>query len=441
MPDTFDYSAFDIRRPRGANALDSLAMFYQRSLYKEAVYPIDEPPALDLWYDKTLYGKIDRVQNTIIPEDRRIVPVPSSKSTRVYAFDFVGLALEDFIQHMNSVDINGGLSSFGSGDLRNIEAQIGWVCPQKIYSQYVGNLYQGLVRYYLKRQDVELHQFSSFVPIMKNFLKQSAKVLPVTMTNALLTTVVSSQISGLSIKIVAYDSGDDALKADKFVNNPNFSYYRKAAKKFGLIVNKNSPWILTADLFSPAIMKYISLANRVGLTPGGTITKTNFFPRYYNLTCLKDISNIKKMFVNFYNRYIETSPFYEIEKEPTPQCPHTIRVEHITRAEATMEYLDSFMTDFDWLDFYIELREIEAGGTPLKLNYVKRIARDIYEISPRSNLSRLLNAVIYVNRMYRKYLYDPAHMNLLIQNQLTDQAEGATISTSRTNAMGGTGAY
>ena len=106
-----------------------------------------------------------------------------------------------------------------------------------------------------------------------------------------------------------------------------------------------------------------------------------------------------------------------------------------------MEYLDSFMTDFDWLDFYIELREIEAGGTPLKLNYVKRIARDIYEISPRSNLSRLLNAVIYVNRMYRKYLYDPAHMNLLIQNQLTDQAEGATISTSRTNAMGGTGAY
>jgi len=436
MPDTFDYSEFDIRKPGGTNALDSLAMFYQRSLYREAVYPDDGPPSLDLWYDKTLYGKVDRVQNTVIVKDRRIVPVPSSKSTRVYAFDFVGAAFEDFIQHINSVDINGGLSSFGSGDLRNIEAQIGWVCPQKIYSQYIGSLYQGLVRYYLERQDVELRDFSSFVPIMKNFLKQSAKVLPVTMTNALLTTVVSSQISGLSIKIAAYDSAEDLLKSDKFINNPNFSYYRAAAKKFGFIVNKNSPWILTADLFSPAIMKYVSRAPR-----GGGTTKRNFFSRYYELTCLRDISNIKKMFVNFYNRYIEASPFYEIEKEPTPQCPHTIRVEHITRTEATMGYLDSFMTDLDWLDFYIELREIEAGGTPLKLNYVKRIARDIYEISPRSNLSRLLNAVIYVNRMYRKYLYDPAHMNLLIQNQLTDQAEGATISTSRTNAMGGTGAY
>ena len=90
---------------------------------------------------------------------------------------------------------------------------------------------------------------------------------------------------------------------------------------------------------------------------------------------------LKKMFVNFYNQYIEVQPYFEKKTIASPNCPYKTNVTLIERISATTEELDTLMTDFDWIDFYIELREIEAGGTPLKRKYMKRATRDRYEIS------------------------------------------------------------
>ena len=36
---TFDYTEEDLENPTGRNSLSSRAMFFQRSLYKEVIYP------------------------------------------------------------------------------------------------------------------------------------------------------------------------------------------------------------------------------------------------------------------------------------------------------------------------------------------------------------------------------------------------------------------
>ena len=136
--------------------------------------------------------------------------------------------------------------------------------------------------------------------------------------------------------------------------------------------------------------------------------KNSFFADYYDLACLEDIDNLKKMFVNFYNQYIEINPYFEKKESLGPRCSYKTKVELIYRQPTTMGELDSLMTDFDWIDFYLDLREIESEGTALKKDLIRRIARDKYEIS---QLSRPLDdAILHINEVYRKYIYSPGYL-------------------------------
>ena len=54
--------------PRATNNLGTEETFILRKLYKERAYPVSGPRSLDLWYDKTLYGKIDRKENAATPK-------------------------------------------------------------------------------------------------------------------------------------------------------------------------------------------------------------------------------------------------------------------------------------------------------------------------------------------------------------------------------------
>ena len=394
----FNYPLSDKINPKGANNLSALAMFYQRSLYKEVIYPSTFPAPQDTWYDKGLYGRIDSRQNVILLKNEKIAPLVIAQGPRVYAADFVVRAFEAFSAHMARAAIDGALNSDTEGNLINISAATGWSCPRKIYSKHVENLFQGFMNHYVDTRHEQIENLASFIRVIGEFLSVSARILPVTMTNLLLTNMVSPMISGLSIKINNFDAGDDAIKYEKFISNPNFDFYRKLAKKYGFIVNKNMPWILTADLFSNAMLAYMQ-------QDSPQTTEDSFFLDYYDFACLEDIDNLKKIFVNFYNRYRDIKPLLQKKTLLGPQCSYKTKVTLVSRPRATMSELDSLMTDFDWIDFYLGLREIESEGTSLKRNYMMRIAREKYEIA---QVIRPIDAsVLYINDLYRKYIYSP----------------------------------
>ena len=64
MTDSFDYTPNDLINPIGTNDLSSFALYYQRALYEEKIYPINAAWPIELWYDKHLYGKVARSQTT-----------------------------------------------------------------------------------------------------------------------------------------------------------------------------------------------------------------------------------------------------------------------------------------------------------------------------------------------------------------------------------------
>ena len=87
---TFDYTQFDLQNPSGNNGLSSFALYFQRLMYREAIYPANLKAPLDTWYDKQYYGRIDRKQNTIIPDIDDLAPLQTVGRQNLFALNFVG---------------------------------------------------------------------------------------------------------------------------------------------------------------------------------------------------------------------------------------------------------------------------------------------------------------------------------------------------------------
>ena len=113
---TFNYTLFDLQNPAGRNGLSSFAMYFQRAMYKEAVYPTNIPAPLDTWYDKQYYGRVDQQQNTIIPSYDNLAPLTTAARQNLFALNFVAQAFEDFASHMRNATILGVLATDGTNE-------------------------------------------------------------------------------------------------------------------------------------------------------------------------------------------------------------------------------------------------------------------------------------------------------------------------------------
>lgn len=202
---------------------------------------------------------MDRVQNTIIPAFSNLVPLRTVAVQNRFALNFVVEAFEEFAAHMRSATILGVLRTDNANDkIYNMKAYQAYNDPTRIYGEYTQQLYNSYLAGLTLDENNKITNFRTFVSSWFNYLNEVAAFIPVTKTSYLLTDACNSFISGLSVSIDLGPAQNDEYKYDNWISDPNFEFYIKAAKKFGLIVNKNTPWVLTADLFSDAI-KSISL--------------------------------------------------------------------------------------------------------------------------------------------------------------------------------------
>ena len=139
---TFNYTLQDLQNPSGKNGLSSFALYFQRLMYKEAVYPSDVKVPLDTWYEKQYYGRVDRVQNTIIPAFSNLVPLRTVAVQNRFALNFVVEAFEEFAAHMRSATILGVLRTDNANDkIYNMKAYQAYNDPTRIYGEYTQQLY------------------------------------------------------------------------------------------------------------------------------------------------------------------------------------------------------------------------------------------------------------------------------------------------------------
>lgn len=424
------FTSADLTNPQGANSLSSYALFFQRMLYKEKIFPSHLATPLDTWYNKQYYGMVDQRQNTIMVNPGELKPIKSTIVTNLLALGFVTDAFEDFAAHMKKAAIVGMLNQSGNEALYSMKAKRAYVNPNAVYSVYLQEVYNTFIKGLSKKDLNNIIDYNTFAAKFMEYLLFLSKVLPITKTNYLLSGVCSSINSGLTIAIANGPADNDAYKYEKFIADPNFDFYLRSATKFGFTVNKNMPWLLTADLFSDAILGYIT---RYVNTAGDTINAVNFFDTFYNPTYLEDIPALEQLIINGYKNFVSTNPIYQVEtfRLGQPGC-NMVHVENEYRSPLPPDP-GNILTDKKMLYFYAQLRSAEAKNALPITPKISQEIKDVYLLQPNKDINPLQNAAAYINLLYRDYIYsvDYAFLSdILSQKNLDNQARTGTISTA-----------
>jgi len=435
MPKTFNYTDEELENPLGNNDLSARALFYQRSLYREAIYPQNIMKPLDTWYDKNLFGRINEEQYTVVPHLSKLVEIPEATGAGIHCLNFVQRAFSDLASHMKTAYISNCVNRDGNPDLFNMRAHFAYTDPMTKYVSYLDALGAAYINAYNDSPTDPITNFADFKKKYIKYLEVMAERFPITMSSFLLSTMASPFISGLKIAISTKNAGDDAAKYDDFIRDPNFSYYVAAAKKYGFIVDKNMPWVLTADLFSDAILSYMALFWAI---PGfSELSWYNFFYTYYTKTYVDDMDHIDVGLKRTYLGLLEISPYYEAEKIIYDKnCPNPFRKEIGIRAELGLSGTAPGLSIKESIDLYSFLRhaETEGGGGPS----LKSVRRRAYEAQRVANVPRLASQPLQlINNAYRKFLY-PANYGQInlgfsvdtsIQTDILDTALDVALAT------------
>ena len=412
---TFSFTLEDLSNPQGKNGLSSFSAYYQRLLYKNEIYPPYLVAPLDTWYDKQYYGRVDRVQNTILPDPSKFKAITSAVTPNFFALNFVVDAFEGLVNHMKRAQITGVCVADGNKAITEMTAHRAFEDPMTIYRSFLNTVFESFDTKTPRFTD-KITDFGSFIAEFIPHLKVVDDYIPITLSNYLLTGTIGFFSSALCIAIDTGPFDDDDYKYENFINDPNFTFYVGAAKKFGFTVNKNSPWVLTADLFSDAALKYITQYTDSENNP---INENTFFDEYYTKTYLQDIFLLRLYIVNSYNSYVDRNPYYEkriykakcakfsVENSPL----FSTGVDNSLRVPLTGDVAE-VLTPKMLADLYLYLRSNEAQN-PLQLT--KKLMTElnsIYNLKPDENLSAMDNVAQYINLIYRDYIYSAKYLLL-----------------------------
>jgi len=383
---TFNYTINDLSNPGGNNNLSSRAKFFQRSLYKEAIYPplIKVPRPLDTWYNKNLYGRVDRCQNTIVLVTDYLKQIRAAANPNIFCLNFVESAFNGFANHMKELYLMGALTKSGNKDIWNISAVLGYTDPVAKWKSFIDGTIDSFAQSHVDKGDKVIKNYQDFVPLFTDYLLYVATTYGVTQENFLLSNVVSPFISGLSISISRLPADNDKLKFEKFIADPNFDCYVKVAKKYGFIVNKNMPWILTADLFTDALQYYMEeylISTTIdNVEHKFTINENNFFDIYYAKTYKQGFKALKYILCRGYTRFISQRPVYAEQKVIfNKKCAsnHYREVTHY-RQSLSIQEIKNITGDKFLIDLYTKLRYIESKESYPAEENIRMRAYEVY---------------------------------------------------------------
>jgi len=359
----------DIKHPKGKNDLRTDAAYYYRQFYKNVTYPSDIfPPPIDFWYDVPLYGKIDRQGTAVFVSETNLKQIAATNRETHYAVDFVADAFKDLKGHFALAGFKRDIEiETDKSQLIELNPRAGWRDLNKEYDRYLNAVYRlfssSIANSFMNKQ---IKDFKTFMDITQNILLEMAKKAPITRTGFLISGHTAPNVSGLVIEVANKDYTRDMKKLE-FIEDPNFEFYRSAAKNFGFLVDKNAPWRLVADLHSPKMRQYMQ---QYGLT------FNTLFESYYYKSYLHDIEALKNYMLIYYDSFVESYPTATEARAATNKDCQTatkvIRRMPIVNFSNVAAFSKTWnIDDLYWLKFYLRLRVQETGANWDKVRFDK----------------------------------------------------------------------
>jgi len=382
--------------PRGSNTLPLVTNFAERLRYKNANYFNNLATPIDLYYNKNYYGRVDRFQNAILPRMLNPLYKPIAQENH-FSFNFMADAFWKFRRNMKIATDIGAIEKYRT-NLGEITATRGWNEFTNRYKAQTKTLHVFFLRHLHsleKKKFNKIVNFVDYIDELYNYLATGKHKAPITLTGMVLDQTSTPLMTGLAIEIAQENYSSDAVKYDKYISDVNFSYYTRAARKFGLYVDRNGPWRLWADVFSPPMI------NETGFLAAYGVNENSFFDTYYQRTYTMDMKFLISELVNSYNVFVTQNPRI-IESLPgTLKCPTpSFSVTGVRNIITSSSPEVVSITPLFWLRLYFTIRSLESG---VKYKNKKQLLRRAVDIAAAYDWHQ---SVIFINNLFKPYLYD-----------------------------------
>jgi hypothetical protein len=377
------------------NKMGPIGSFIFRKFYKDKGMPGNQflPTPIDIWYDKPFFGRVDQNGVTIYPSETNFKQLPSEGPETFWAFDFVTDAFSDFQAHIEQAVELGLICGEGKSNITKLVPGRAWADIHDNYNSYSKGIYNTLVTNWFQKQqrNSKIKNFSDFLHEFMEFVDDGAPSFPITKSGFILSRFFTPLSSALIVEISDDDHSEDITKQEAWIRDPNFTFYIKAARNFGFVIDKNAPWRLCADINNPIMKKYMK--------PYGLESSSDLFEKYYYKCHFYDIETLKIYLVEMYNAYVLAYPNAKIfrTKQKGSGGIKTVSKKISRKITDLISVNREFGPEF-WLKtyYYIRLREMGVPRDPVDFN------KKLKNILQHYKLFDFNFALSYTNDIIRK---------------------------------------
>lgn len=351
---------------------------------------VKKPVLANLTGEQSFFGIIDIAGDYVYAKQEFLKKVGGTQTNPLVLQDFVVDAFNDLKNYLKLSVINQKLPI--SSVYSNISVK---EAHTNFFGIYVNNQF-AIYNSFKQKIDASVHlnsKIKTHIDFNKQyikFLQENSNKVPMTFTETIKFYNLLKLSSGLLFSIGTDDAGDDLVKYQKYYIAQEIDCFHDACKRFGFKIDKRVPWILLADINSPAMKKYLdkySLKNSSDL----------FFKRF-GKAYLEDLTLLKESFFNFYKKFMVNNTSYSLD--PAELCYNHARNPYYGLRSQTPE--EVYFKDFDdryWLRLYVHLKNIETGRGLNQADFENTVreAIDAY------NAGKLNDALKFINGIFRGY--------------------------------------
>ena len=358
----------------------------------------------------SLYGSIDLEGSSIYPTESNMKIIQNNnEQTTFMAFDFVVDMINDVRRNIKMAIMLGNVDN-DNNFIEKLEIFRAYEPPKELYVSYLKKILRefndGI--FANSKALINITSFDQYVKEFLIFLSQNYINKPLTFSGWLQSTNNSLFSTGLAVSIADIKFDDDNAKYNKFMNSSLFPFYKKVCLNRGFKVWKHCPYVLVADLGSPAIEPYVNLSISNILN--------NYYSKSYNIDYIYLYNNI----IEYYNNMVLSKP-YEIILNTS--CRKTKR-NIIYRSEQSISDIDH---DY-WINFYIDIRNLELGNLKgrAEIKKIKKYLKNLQNSLDNSDKIRYIDSNFRQETFKKSFGISDSIRRLEAAEKQRDQEEGIT---------------
>ena len=244
--------------------------------------------------DYVYYGKCDQNYNSIVINEESLTELPETTdpTKRIVALDFVVDAWRAFIRKIDQAKLMNKISP--ESFMYSLAVYKAYEDPIDLYNNFANNYFK---KFNNLVDPTKIKKFDDWVSEFYKWHQKNGPNFPITLSGFQRSKHSSIFTSGLALSLSGEPADDDSIKEQLILNDKQKQFYINTALQYGFIVNQNVPWILVADLNSPAMLLY---SKEYNLSSSNSV-----FLKKYSVCYEKDLEYLQEVLKHNWNQYVK----------------------------------------------------------------------------------------------------------------------------------------